>query len=199
MTNRSAVTTNPAKAAMHPAARLGHGILPSECAQWPKCPKELTCHFGLRCIWKHGDGQEQLASKHGSRPVQSNLANVSLHPEPQVPPGTCAGIPTPQGEGLSTAQTHALLESAERSNQSLRELTAAVNAIITSQPGAILPRLISLLRAVPDLCSPQAQLTAALLQVGTSALIGNEGRRAASFFISRGEHLRRPGIRFRWE
>jgi len=178
---------NPAKAGMHPAARLGHGILPSECAQWPSCPRESTCSFGLRCIWKHGDGHEQLASKHGSRSVQSNLANVSQHPEP--PPGTSAGLPTTQGEGLSGAQVTALLASAREGHQSMRELTAAVNAIITGPPGAIMPRLLSLLSALPDMCSPQVQLTAALSQVGTSALISNEGRRAASFFTSRGEHL----------
>ena len=121
--------------------------------------------------------------------MQSHLANVSLHPEPQVPPGTSAGIPTTQGEGLGSVQANALLASARESNQSMRELTAAVNAIITGQPGAILPRLLSLLCAVPDMCSPEAQLAAALSQVGTLALIRNEGRRAASFFISRGEHL----------
>ena len=48
----------------HPPARAGHGILPSELAAWPSCGKP-DCTYGLQCIFKHGDGTEQVAAKHG--------------------------------------------------------------------------------------------------------------------------------------
>ena len=53
----------------HPPARAGHGILASECASWPVCSKN-PCPFGLKCVLKHGDGSEQIATKHGKKPAQ---------------------------------------------------------------------------------------------------------------------------------
>ena len=53
----------------HPPARAGHGILASECASWPVCSKS-PCTFGLKCVLKHGDGSEQIATKHGKKPAQ---------------------------------------------------------------------------------------------------------------------------------
>ena len=55
--------------AAHPPARAGHGILASECAKWPGCSRPDSCLYGLRCIFKHGDGSEQIAKKHGQRPA----------------------------------------------------------------------------------------------------------------------------------
>ena len=108
--------------------------------------------------------------------MKSHLANASLPPVSQVPPGTSAVQPPTQGEGLSSAQATALLAE---SNQRMDRLTAAVNAVMTGPTSAPSPCLRTLLSAVPAMCRSTAQLTDALLQVGTSALISNEGRRAA--------------------
>ena len=175
---------NPARAASHPPARQGHGILPSECETWPSCGNISKCNFGLRCIFKHGDGKEQLESKHGKRPVQSHLANS---PPFQIPPA--ALVPGAVLDGPTNAQFTALLTQVSASNQRLEQLTAAVNGQ-QHRPSRTTPaELITLINAVPDVCHAHATVMNSLLQVCASTLISKEGRRATSYFTTRGEHL----------
>ena len=177
---------NPARAAGHPPARQGHGILPSECATWPPCPTLSQCQFGLRCIYKHGDGKEQLESQHGKRPVQSHLANS---PPPQISPAAPVPVPGAVLDGPTNAQFHALLTQVNASNQQLAELTAAVHGQ-QHRPSRTPPaELITLINAIPDACHAHATVMSSLLQVCASTLISKEGRRATSYFNTRGEHL----------
>ena len=176
---------NPARAAGHPPARKGHGILPSECATWPPCPNS-SCPFGLRCIYKHGDGKAQLESQHGNRSVQSHLANS---PPPQISPAVPGPGPGVVPDGPTTAQYNELLTQVSASNQQIAALTAAVQGQ-QHRPSRTTPaELIPLLNAIPDACHAHATVMSSLLQVCASTLIGKEGRRATSYFTTRGEHL----------
>ena len=179
----------------HPPARQGHGLLPSECAAWQPCQRDgaKKCHFGMSCIYKHGDGKAQLESKHGSRSVQSHLAHSSSSPSPPAENVSSAALTDVPPVGLSPTHFADLLTQFMTSNH---QLTAELRNLQNGRPGSppvLLPQprvaVPELPVAVPQLFQHRGTLMVSMLQVAASSIISNEGRRAASFFTSRGEQL----------
>ena len=158
--NKNQCRDNPTRAASHPPARHGHGIMESERTTWIPC-MHPSCHAGLQCIYKHGDGKEQIASKHGKQ-VQSHLA------------------------ALSDAQ---LQQSWETAHVHSDRLLAAATSQPQIQPHAHQgPHPCTAVPLTEQLLQHR-RLIVSLSQELARRLMRNKGRAAASFFTNRGMHL----------
>ena len=127
----------------HPPARAGHGILPSELAAWPSCGKP-DCTYGLQCIFKHGDGTEQVAAKHGR--LSTSRTQHAAAPSAAPPAATSLVASAHTGGDLpasfTTAQLGALLTDLRtelRTSNRIYQQHASANAPTQLGPPGPLP------------------------------------------------------------
>ena len=165
------------------------GILPSELAAWPSCGKP-DCTYGLQCIFKHGDGTEQVAAKHGR--LSTSRTQHAAAPSAAPPAATSFVASAHTGGDLpasfTTAQLGALLTDLRtelRTSNRIYQQHASANAPTQLGPPGPLPSN----NPWATWLQQYGRLTTSLLQVIEQRILSNAGQRAVSLFNSRGTHL----------